>query len=373
MAPARTLLGRAILTIAAAGVAIAVVLGTATLRNLRFSSPAGGSSSAPTAEVAVHLPGEVYQLAFDRSRDAMWFAYMAGGEGDWLYKLDLSTLSLQHWALPTYEGNGFLSQVLVGQDGSIWVDEDYRIIRFTPETAKVATLDLDLKVPGALPSALDPNSVNPGTWVSAMATTPDGVVIGRQGVPFLTNISNELVASKGVPLPLGFTGCRDVAELPDGSIAILSGLSDPGRVAVLTGGGAVKSEWPITDISGNSRFAVDAAGGIVVSQAPALALESNGAVGPLVAADPKLIASAVAADPRGGLSLFDGIASVMYRIDNGQIVSTVSLPTIEGYVQHLGPPVQGVAYPDVRAMAVDSTGMTWFIVGRDGTLMRTNL
>jgi streptogramin lyase len=361
--------------ISAAVVATLIVatgfVSTALLRGRTPPAAAGSAAPDPTAggpEVALQLPGEVYQLTYDPERDALWFAVMDPGMSSWVYRFDIATAKTNRWELPTAPGNGFLSEVRLASDGAVWVSEDYALARLVPESGQMTSLELDAKVPDALPD----NPTLPGTWVSAFASDGTGALVARTGVPYLTRLSSDLKVVEKVPVPDGFAGARDVAVLPGGPIALLSGWSQSGQIAVLDPTGKQLSMFEAVNVGGNSRIAVDSAGAMVISETPSTSYTAAGTSSALLTGQTVNL-SAVAADPISGVVAYDEVAGKLYRIDEGQLTGTVALPATSVTVMHGGQTFRSEAPAYVRAMTVDKHGATWLIVGRDRTLERAQL
>jgi hypothetical protein len=352
------------------------------------SATVSSSQPAQAASVALSLPGDTYQLTFDAARDAMWFAVMSPGGPDTLYSYNVKDGRLTDWPLPDSDGNGFMSEIRIGSDGAVWITQDYRVIRFEPSTGETASLDLSTQVEGALPGAVDPGNPLPGTWVSAVAPDAEGgALVARNHVPFLTRLSSALKVRGTLPLPDGFDGTRDIAGLPGGSVTALSGPTQPGSLAVILPTGVLGSQTSVSGLRGNARLIVDSAGGrILVAGARATAYDLRGAGLPLVDSGSGF-ASWIAVDPRGGVSVYDYLQSSIYRVQLGHVTSQYALPKVtvpqQGWQMGGYSPTSGqgggaaspqtVADPDIRAIAVDSDGTTWFVVGRDRTLMRIQL
>jgi hypothetical protein len=355
------------------GTALTLIIASAVLVLIRSSSTSvtnvsvhASVSSAGTAAEVEKLPGAVYQLGFDRSRESLWFAYMAPGIGDWLYEMKLGDQSLVKWDLPLGAGNGFVTRVEVAADGAIWVNEDYRLIRFEPSSELLTAIDFDPNVSDSDSQHQDP--MLPGTWVSAMAVDGDDVLVARMNVPYLTRVSQHMAVVGTIPLPDGFDGARDLATLSDGSIAALSGWNEPPATAVLDSKGTVKSLVPISALAGDSRIVV-VSDAYFITETPGVLRTVDGSSRALVAN--AINVSAGAASETGALTLFDANANMVYRVVDQKIVSQASIPPVEGRVRPAGGEAIDVsAGPDVKAMVIDDRGVTWMVFGRDQTLVR---
>jgi hypothetical protein len=357
------------------------------------SEPRSGPSShrvgasQPVATVALKLPGDTYQLTYDPQGDSLWFSVMSPAGPGTLYRYTLSDGSLDDWALPDSDGNGFFSEIRLGPDGSVWINQDYRVIRFEPSTGHMTSIDLELQVKGAMPGALDPGDPLPGTWVSGIAPDGGGALIARNHVPFLTRLSSDLQLVGQIPLPDGFDGARDVASLPTNSIAVLSGPSQGGELAVLSSSGLTMARTEVSDLRGNARLVVDAAQGLIlVAGARALGYTLLGLPSTFLNSGGSGFAWWVATDPQGGLVVYDYLGGSIDKIKAGAITADYKLPAVAVTGDFVPEPIapdqsataaspsqQAFADPDVRGIAVDSRGTTWFVVGRDGTLVRLDL
>lgn len=177
-------------------------------------------STVVSAVVKLDLSVPVYELTFDRSRDALWFASFNGGQGV-LTEYSIKTGDVSTFPLPAYNGNGFMSHVRVAPDGAVWVTTDYAIDRVDPATSQTQSLSLAETVDGALPGALDPSSPLPGTWVSALAFDAGGrALVARNNVPFLQIIDSELELVGSIDIPPAVAGAADMTLETDGLHAI---------------------------------------------------------------------------------------------------------------------------------------------------------
>jgi hypothetical protein len=158
----------------------------------------------------------VYELTFDRSRNALWFASFRSGPGV-LTEYSIKTGDVATFALPAYTGNGFMSHVRVAPDGAVWVTTDYAIDRVDPATGQTRSLSLAETVDGALPGALDPSIPLPGTWVSAVAFDADArALVARNNVPFLQVVNPQLKLVGSIDIPPALAGAADMTLESDG-------------------------------------------------------------------------------------------------------------------------------------------------------------
>jgi streptogramin lyase len=203
------------------------------------------SASAPAASAyqplgldefqRIALPGAVYDMAFDSQRDAIWFAYMLSGEVDYLYRFDVATADLSRIELPPTDHNGFLGRVVISPDYSVWLTEEYRVVRFDPTTGGIQSL----KLPVADADAF--NSGSPGTWPTAITFDSEGrALVARHNLASLLRLDSALRQVGRVPLPKGYGSLSDVLEA-DG---LIYAAADDGRqgVAVLHEDGSVAEQ-----------------------------------------------------------------------------------------------------------------------------------
>jgi len=174
-----------------------------------------------TAAVSVSLPADVFSLAFDPARDAVWYPVMTPYGPSTLYEMSARTGKVEaHFALPATTGDGLVSSTRVAADGDVWVSEPYRLVRVDPSTATVTSVDLSVSVPGA---EADPNAALPGTWIAAMTIATDSVLVARNNVPFLEQWSLDMKPMADVPIPSGASRTFDMITGHDGILATVAG------------------------------------------------------------------------------------------------------------------------------------------------------
>jgi streptogramin lyase len=276
------------------------------------------------------LTAATYELTFDKSRDALWFASFAGGTG-WLTEYSIKNGDAHTFDLPAYTGNGFMSHVRVAPDGAVWVTTDYRVDRVDPVTGETRSLTLADAVDGALPGALDPRNPLPGTWVSALTLDASGrAFLARNNVPFLQIVDSELKPIGVIAVPTGFAGAVDMTLEPDGLHVVPSH-------ANRTDGGAIRTVL-LNGVSTPAEVSPlrDSAGGRMTMTI----LEPDG--------------STIAYD--------SGIGQLRWTRPN-------AASKIVNFVPHTAPrnapngrPVTVAFYDDVTAAAIDDAGTLWFVV-----------
>jgi hypothetical protein len=269
------------------------------------------------------------------------------------------------WSIPVTGYDGITTQVVVGEDGAVWVAQNYTLIRLDPALRSVSSISLDPHAAGAVSSAL--TGATEGTGISAIAADGTGILVGRFDVTSLTRVDANLSVTGYVKLPRGASGPTSLARAEDGSIIMLSGAFSTGVLTVLNPDGSLRStnalnaaavrvSGPELVISGGSASGSRIAVGHSLSQdAGALHL------GPYSQAVP---------DPRGGQALFDDLDGSLLRVLNGTIVGSISLPKhgVLGQPDVPAPQPGGTYYPmstlgtlpaQVFAMVDDPTGETW--------------
>jgi streptogramin lyase len=349
---------------------VTVLLGGCSLgANAPSLDEATSGGTAPPAGVVqqeiVTLPGEVYDLAYDPARDSLWFAFMSGDSPDVLYQYDLMTHKLSTWSLPPTDHNGFLERVVVAPDGSVWVTEDYTIVRFEPATGEVATKTLQLADVDASPAALTQDDPSPGTWPSAIAFLQNGeAIVARHNVAALLRLDNKLNTLGRIPLPQSLASPGDVADVA-GHIFVAPYAGD-GSAVVLNEDGSSSA----VGASGINRFAQD--GSRVASVGPSgvqILDEKAGAVSVASSSGSLFDRAAMTSDGFVTYQRYPGV--IERRTKDGQVVTSYPLPREK--VQEFNP--EGSAVPvsapdEVGALAVDGEDAIWYADTTKGLLIQ---
>jgi streptogramin lyase len=230
--------------------------------------------TAPTELASYDLPGPVYDIAPDQSGNALWFAYMASGQADFLYRFDIQDGTFARWPLPPTDHNGFLERVVVAPDGSVWLSEDYQIIRFDPTSETMDSLPLAEDDPDARTDALT-DSPTPGTWPAAITFDSNGqALVARHNVASLLRLDASLHVVDRVALPPGYDNLGDVID--EKGILFLAPYSGAGPVAITDEDGQLIAEttFPANRLSG------DAAGVLAVGPSGAAWISPEAAIRP---------------------------------------------------------------------------------------------
>jgi len=96
--------------------------------------PAHSAGENPlVSEVRVPVDGgiNVADLAYDASRDAIWFVG-ADGAGASAFRLDTNSAAIERWPLPAGSFVGVYVQVKTDAAGVLWIADGYQVVRFRP-------------------------------------------------------------------------------------------------------------------------------------------------------------------------------------------------------------------------------------------------
>jgi hypothetical protein len=159
----------------------------------------------------VELPSESYSLAYDESRDALWYAARTASGRAVLFEASATTGSvLAQFDLPPRRDGAIAvslgGTIAIAADRSVWVTEPYALDRVDPTTGDITTIVLKLNEPGASAAATDSNAPLPGSAVTSLAFTASSVLVGRLNVPFLQQFSFDLRPMNNIALPSGDAG-----------------------------------------------------------------------------------------------------------------------------------------------------------------------
>lgn len=332
---------------------------------LRLSAlPAAQSSAEPTSSgmiPAFELQGPTYDLAYDARRETLWWTVMSPAGEDDLFAYDLGRGSVDKWTLPETTHNGFLERVAVAPDGSVWMTEEYSIVRFDPTQGHMKSVTLAADDQDASADALNPDGLSPGTWPTAIVFVGRNAIIGRHNLNALTVMDASLGEAGRISLPSEMHGVSALAVFADGEIAATSYAqhmtvvvgADGKPVATMPiGFGAVAAVgnhiW--TAESGQVDMSTNASG--LVDGSPNDLVATNGQT------------TAVFTFGRSLLEWFDV---------TGKLVRSLPLPSVSVEVPNPdGQLVSAQVSANLTAMAVDGTGTTWVVVAGDGSgeLMR---
>lgn len=201
------------------------------------SLPVRAADASQRAELGlarISLSGLAYDLTYDATRNALWFAEMSLGGPSTLYEYRLADDTLTEWPLPQAGYNEFVTRVRVAPDGSVWLNQLYSILRVDPRDGSIGKLQLAQTDPDAIASALSPDNRFPGTWPAAIAIEANGtVLVSRHNVTSLLEVTSGLAAGGRLELPTGVVGPSDIADV-DGVVY----WATPKRVGATTEAGA---------------------------------------------------------------------------------------------------------------------------------------
>jgi hypothetical protein len=321
------------------------------------ASPSGPSPVATfTTQTKVALPGNVFDLAYDPARNSLWFECL--DTADALYRYDIATGALTHWALPKAINDiGYTDRVAIAPDGSVWLTENYSVIRVDPTSNTTQVHSFALADPDATSNALDPNNPSAGTWPSAIAFDSQGMaMVARHNVKSLVRLDASMSILGRIPLPAGFDDPGDLVDVQGVIYAAPDDGYDPGVVfseqGVLIG----------KTLQGVNRFGVS--GTEIASIGPS-GLSRVGAD-----ASMSLLLASQGGTPDDRLALTDdgaaiyswGPGAIEWVSPAGDVLARLSLPT---YPVQNGVPggtsVTEVGQDVFGALAADKPGSIWYV------------
>ncbi len=332
-----------------------------------LSSPSAAAATPAASANPVttfHLSAPVWAMTFDAKRSLLWFPFAPSATQNQLGALDPLTGKLSTWAIPVTDYDGVTTQIAVGDDGAIWVAENYTLVRLDPTLKSVTSSVLPYKAVGSVPGAL--SGPTEGTGISSMTTQGDGVIIGRFDVGGLTTIGPSLATTGYVPLPSALAGPTSLARGSDGALYLFSGAFSTGVLTVLNPDYSIRSTAPLNAAS----IRVDGSE-IVTSGGPYSGSRSapGQTVSKIQASIPLGPYSLAVPDPRGGQTLYSDLDGGLYRVVNDVVVNAYQLPRspgghIIGVQLATSQPMQTVASrpADIYTMVDDPSGTTWCFV-----------
>jgi hypothetical protein len=360
--PGRRYLG---IVLAVAGIAVLVGVGL-------LGSRASGSSDIPVGQttdpgvkstptiVRIPLGGEAYDLAVSSDGNHLWAAILRKNEPDELIAIDPASRTTTARALPDSDYGGFVSRVVVAEDGSVWVSQPYRLVRFDPVTGTSFLIEFDLDADGAVTDALDPANPLPGTWVSAIATRGPWIAVARNNVALLTVLDMKLVELDPIPVPSPYAGSQDLAWASDRLLWAISGPTYDRSVALIDTTGRITEE-----LAGGGTRLEQARDGVL-----ALGL-SNGAAQLSTAAPAWLGTTSGASDESRiaalgtVVAIYDAVANTITKFDGDIPVGILQLEeaTIELRPPNGGEPRASRIRPRINDLGVDRDGNVWYLDG----------
>jgi streptogramin lyase len=355
------------------GVIIAGIIHSPVLPDAGNAKPTQSASAATNADsvLAVKVDEDTYDLTYDAERGLVWFAVMQISGPDWLYAVAADGES-SRWSLPDSTHNGYLSHIIVDDEGAIWITQEYVLTRFDPTSETMRSVELPLESPFELVDALDPNNPAPGTWISAVAPVPGGVVLARNNVAAILGYDRKLQPTRQVAIPQEYAGARDIIPDPVG-LVVLGGQTQLGRVAVISENGKVLRSGTISSGIPESRL-VPAGNNILVTGAPPSFISAND-LGPTPAGACTASAHATVATAGAGgiVACYDSTTGSLLRGVGEAAVAITQLPVEQSEVVRPPPagPVTVRTAPTITDMTVDVQGRVWFFVQNDHELRWT--
>jgi streptogramin lyase len=302
------------------------------------------------------LPGPIYDLAFDSSRNALWFAYMSSDPDDALYRFDLASQHLSHWALPPTDHNGFLMRVVVAPDGSIWTTEEYKVVRFDPASMAMASRTFPLPDADATATALSKNDSSPGTWLAAIGFDGEGnALVSRHNVTSLIRLDSGLNVLGRIPLPNGMVGPGDLVDV--GGVIYATAYSGDGPTEIFNEAGVSKASVD----GGGARLAEVATNVASVGPGGVVQIDARGVMSRIQpiggSPDDRIAATATS------VAVYSyGPSRIMEQSVDGSVLGTLML---QGQPVQKANPMGSVitvyAREDVGAIATDGQGSIWYV------------
>jgi streptogramin lyase len=316
-------------------------------------SPSFGQASTPKPPQrldGVALPGPAYDMTYDAERDAFWFAVTLT-RPPYLYRYDVATAKLSSWRLPATVSTGFLARIELAPDGSVWLTEEYNIVRFDPLTGRTASREL----PRADKDAIKAPDGVVAPWPTAIAFDAAGeALIGRNYVTSLLRLDASLTEVGRIPLPSGFAAASDLA-VADGRIFVASQIQGP--VAIIDEKGTVLAKPAVRA----TRLAVEG-DRVFVAGYPSAWIAGDGTVTTL---DPPVMAiadhGAVAAD--GSAVLYESTDGQIQWLDgHGHVTAESAFQSVPSTVwSPSGQLVNVVTIAKLDALALDGNGSLWAV------------
>ena len=342
------------------GLALVVVLAAAGILAFRagmLPGPLARGHAGPRVAVqlsSTDLPGPVYDLTFDRARDSLWYAFMMSGEPAALYQYDIASGKTSHWSLPSTDDNGFLSRVVVAPDGSVWLTENYTVVRVDPVSGSVLTRKFALVDPDATSTALD---ASPGTWPSAITFDSAGkALVARHNVKSLVRLDSSLAEVNRVQLPASMVGPDDLVD-SNGVIYAAPYLgAGPGVLFSEQGVLIGQTSQPV------SRFAVSEGAVVAMGDAGLSRVGSNAVSTSWHAAGAGAPEDRFAVTTGGAALYLDSRGTIQWISPAGGVEGGLSLAAVPiQVVNPLGKTVDAFERHQVGAIATDGTGSVWYV------------
>jgi hypothetical protein len=346
-----------------ASLVLAVVFAAAGILAVRagvLPGPLARGTGDPRVAVqlsSVDLPGPVYDLAFDQARDSLWYAFMMSGEPAALYRYDIASGKTSHWSLPSTDYNGFLSRVVVAPDGSVWLTENYTLVRVDPVSGSVLNRTFALADPDATSTAANQNDLSPGTWPSAITFDSAGMaLVARHNVKSLVRLDSSLAEVDRVQLPASMVGPGDLVD-SNGVIYAAPYLgAGPGVVFSEKGALIGKTTQSV------SRFAVSGDAAVALGSAGLSRVESSAVSTSWHAAGAGAPEDRFAVTTSGAALYLDGPGTIQWISPDGGVEGELSLPWIPIQVENPeGKMVPAYTIHHIGAIAADTANSVWYV------------
>jgi hypothetical protein len=342
-------------TAAASTASAATTPSAAATPTASVSAPAA-SPAAATRLTQIDLPGPAYDLTFDRARDSLWYAVMGSGSRAALYQYAIATGQTSSWTLPATTHNGFLERVAVAPDGSVWVTEEYSVVRVDPASGHVTTHTFPLADADAIPGALDTNP-SPGTWPTAIAFDSQRLaLVARHNVRSLTRLDSSIRVVGRVQLPAAIVGPSDLVD-SNGVIYAAPYMGSGPAVLLSENGVSIGSTAEDVGRLGLYGTSVAAIGSTGLTRIAPDATMTQWQAGLYGGPNDRL------ALVEGGAALYlDGQGLIEWISPSGAVEGRMSFASVPIQVTNpLGQPVTALSRDQVGAIAADGTGSVWYV------------
>jgi hypothetical protein len=339
------------------------------------ASPSPSASEVPSAApmvTEVPLPitdNQTYvgDLAYDQSHDAIWFMGF-DGLGRYVFRLDTTSGRVEKWPLPPGGYIGIYLEIKTDAAGTVWISDDYQVVKFDPQTHRGTAHKFSLAVPGGVPAT------SPGIGVSAIFPTDNGLLVARRNVPWLTRLDGSLQEVGRIELPEDDDGAQDLAAI--GQTIFVERDEHTGATPGVD----------LLDLTGHLLASVPGDGGWLEVVGSRVLRHGRDIrqdvdvqwVNPDGRAEVVGQGSSAFADPRGGFTLFRHTAGndqALQRVVDGRVVSQVPYKAEPICVV---PPLQSSCIPafshfQLSDLITDRKGVTWYATTNTAVVYRVML
>ncbi len=177
--------------------------------------------------IIARLSSAAYELAYDSTRNVLWFAELSRVGDDRLWRVSLESGTTTAFALPPVAHNGFTTSVYVARDGAVWVSLPHQVARLRPGEDRVRSVDLDSVPPKAPVVRDEERRWRSGPWTVDYDSQAGVLVRSAPGQP-----SQLLRLHKGEGT---FPKVERVTDLV---------LAEDGTAWILRADGQLLAEWP---------------------------------------------------------------------------------------------------------------------------------